>query len=116
MNVLSVLVDQIRNASAPALLFSGGAVLLWLWIFVWGFRTQTHWYRRALVIATLYCFISEYLSIRLGKYHYALLPLSLPDFEMRVPDPQFPLARGSPRDSGDRRARLFRRTSPWKWP
>jgi hypothetical protein len=73
--------NQISSASPAANVLTVGAVTLWLLMAITAWR-RAQLYTVALAIATAYCFIGEYLAIRLGKYHYAPFALSIPEFEI----------------------------------
>ena len=68
---------------SPAALWICTAAVIAVWIGT--FRTawkHAHHHTIALVIATVYCLVSEFFAIRLGKYHYAAFPLSIPEFDL----------------------------------
>lgn len=74
---MTTLLERFQNAPLASNVFTIVAIALWLFAFRWAWRHQ-RFYRLALIIATIYCFVSEYLAIQLGKYHYATFALSLP--------------------------------------
>ena len=60
--------DQISNASAAANVLTVGAVTLWVVTAISAWRTA-QLYTVGTSIGTAYCFIGEYLAIRLGNDH-----------------------------------------------
>lgn len=61
------------------MLFTIGAVTVWGLAVYWARHLHDkQGYTRAIILATLYCFFSEVLAIRLGKYHYSQFALTLP--------------------------------------
>jgi hypothetical protein len=74
------LVERFQHAPFASNAFTIIATGLWLFAFRWAWRHQ-QFYRLALILATIYCFLSEYLAIQLGKYHYATFAFSIPMHE-----------------------------------
>src|SRR5688572_12233573 len=65
--------------SVAVLVLSAGSIIIWLAVAISAWRHGGHLFL-ILVFATVFCLLSEYFAIRLGKYHYALFPLSLPEW------------------------------------
>ena len=74
-------VDNVRAATPASKLFTLGAIILWLMVFIWAKRHKRY-YCAGLILATVFCFVSESLAIRLGKYHYGAFALSIPEIDL----------------------------------
>jgi hypothetical protein len=92
MDVSTLLHPSGGQAPTAAWVCTIGVLILWVVVFRSAWKIGEH-HTLALVIGTVYCLISEYLAIRLGKYHYAAFPLSIPEFS--VPGLEAVLAWGS---------------------
>jgi hypothetical protein len=68
---------RLAELSTSSLLFTAGSVFVWVAVLRWALRKKGP-YPSVLAMATLYCLASEFLAIRLGKYHYGDFLLAMP--------------------------------------